>query len=379
MFEMFPAPADEAKNSTENPRQARSQPGEAGHGNAALDLLEKWLGLSDVQKAAFKVLISVLQDVSGLLENNMGDISQRFQSLAHTSNQQTEAVQKLANVARTVSLDGETVSLEDLVNSLRGTVSELIEKIIFLSSGGIKLVYKLDDVLSDLSGVQNSIVAIDKINRQTNLLALNAKIEAARAGEAGLGFFVVADEVRDLACAVDRLSSGLKTELLTISNGLSGCYGLLKEIASTDMSEQNIIANDRITGMIDSIILQNAQFAEALDQSATASKRIADDIAATIIRMQFQDRAVQLLENASIAIETTISSLEVLENETTSQLSLNLDVPTATTFADRIFDQCKLGEIQERFAYQFGRKIESAAETPPSEGQQADDDGIELF
>lgn len=73
----------------------------------------------------------------------------------------------------------------------------------------------MSDIMNTIKDSANAMAkatqAINNIALQTNLLALNAAIEGTRAKEHGLGFMVVAEEVRTLAIRSAKMAEETKT------------------------------------------------------------------------------------------------------------------------------------------------------------------------
>lgn len=68
----------------------------------------------------------------------------------------------------------------------------------------------------------DGIREIRAITRQTHMLALNAQIEAGRAGQQGVGFSVVAKEVKDISLRIDETSQRMESELGAAASEIGG-------------------------------------------------------------------------------------------------------------------------------------------------------------
>jgi methyl-accepting chemotaxis protein len=349
----------------------------------ATDLLRGWLGLSSVQRRALEALVKEIRIVSDDVESNIGVLSEQFQNIAESTQKQSVAVEDMVSAIQGVAFDNEVISVQEVAESLSNTLSSVIAKILLLSSRGMSMVYSLEDLIEDVSLVEGSVTQIEKINRQTNLLALNAKIEAARAGDAGRGFSVVADEVRELAKAVNNLSATIRTQIGSISSRLCSGYELIKEIVTIDTSEENLKAHSRVESIMQHLVEQNMRLATVLKKTAATSEEITGAVSSAVVRMQFQDRTKQRLENVNAALDVLVGALADLCVRTTKGVGIErIDDNIGHEWLNQMIGKTTLGEMRKRFVEHFLMSNKSAqpadaAGTFEASGELGQD--VELF
>ncbi len=125
------------------------------------------------------------------------EITAAMEELDRLGKERTTKLEKLnmrvADITKAIEEVTETTTENSIIAE---TISSETSNLLIMSED---LKTKIDEMKLSLNNFAKVTDDIVSISEKTNLLSLNASIEAARAGEAGLGFVVVANEVKKLA------------------------------------------------------------------------------------------------------------------------------------------------------------------------------------
>ena len=313
------------------------------HENA---MLAQWVSTMKVYLHGVRVLKAQLPKSSGMVEEATKHLSQQFSTLAAGAREQSEHMARIVALSGTLELGDSRISLTEFTELFSTTLSDSIEKILYVSKRAITMVYMLDEAISSLASIETFLKDIQTINRQTNLLALNATIEAVRAGEAGKGFAVVASEVKGVSEHVKALADNMRDQIAKVSKSVSAGYEVLKDVATTDMS-QNMVAQEKLGILLKSMMKQNTEFTGILSDSATATDAISNTISGMVMNMQFQDRNSQFIQNSLSMLSHMESTVNALITVCTPKL--NSSALEDGALAEDVAAQFRLSEFAQMF------------------------------
>jgi methyl-accepting chemotaxis protein WspA len=179
-------------------------------------------------------------------------------------------------------------------------------------------------VLSEKTNNINSVVTtITKVADQTNLLSLNAAIEAEKAGEYGLGFAVVAIEIRRLAdqtaVATYDIEKMVKEMQSAVAAGVMGMDKFSEE-ARRGVEEVRQVSTHlaQIIHQVQTLTPRFQTVNEGMHAQATGAQQISDTLAQlseaaqqTAESLRQSNLAIEQLNNAARGLQTSVARFKL--------------------------------------------------------------------
>jgi hemerythrin-like metal-binding protein len=271
-------------------------------------------------------IIRPLERITAAIGTEAGDLEASAGQVSGTSTTLAEGASEQA-----ASLEETSASLEEMASMTKRnaesaqSASAAAVQARESADAGARKMTALDEAMTGIKSASEDITkilkTIDEIAFQTNILALNAAVEAARAGDAGMGFAVVAEEVRNLAqrsaqaaretavkiedsVARSRHGATITAEVAAsfqeIQNRVRQLDQIVGEIARASAEQQEGIGQiNRAVSQMDQITQSNAAGAE---ESATAASRL-NEQSAVLLRTVAE--LSSLVRGASVARSLT--------------------------------------------------------------------------
>ncbi len=230
------------------------------------------------------ILYKVIRELDAQLRRSASDLSEGSDQVASAATEVSSSSQSLArDTSEQAAMIEETSASAEQINSMARRNSESARSATALVGEAVKTteqtnlavadcVQAMDRIGESSSKIAKTLQVIDKIAFQTNILALNAAVEAARAGEAGMGFAVVAEEVRNLAQRCAAASEEIST-LIEQSLGNSDAGRVkMSTLVESGAKVNQVFASMKV--LVEEISLSSEEQGRGIDQIGRAIQKM---------------------------------------------------------------------------------------------------------
>lgn len=285
--------------------------------------------LSDIRKLidGFFQLALTIRSSSYTVNSVSQNATEAVQLIAQTTDEISKGASSQAEEAQNGVLSVEKLS--DQINSVYNSSNEIIvetDKITQVNTAGVNAVQSLKEkseenynasekIFSVMEKLVNTVQqitsftdSIENITEQTNLLALNAAIEAARAGEAGLGFAVVAEEVRKLADQSRQSNLEITNLVESISEDSKMAIEVMDDLRKT--SEEQTLSVEKTKQAFSDIANAIYAIVDKFKSVNESVNKMQDD----------KDEVIRSIEHISSVSQETAAASEEMSATTESQM-----------------------------------------------------------
>ncbi len=275
----------------------------SGKLNKGYDELNEFaVGIRDISERTNKEVEEIAKAMGNVAESATSHATATSEAMASTE----EFTTSIDMVNREIS------ESYDFIETIKGCVNESETSIGDLNTSIDSNNKIVDDISTDIDeGVKNTekakviVKTIDNLAFQINLLALNASVEASHAGEFGMGFAVVAQEIKNLA--------GSSAE--SAHNTADIIADIVETMTKTQEANQKLVESNR----------EQLKKAEDVQQKMLQLRQTIDELVKKLNHIKSNSDALGSVKNEIVQVIQTISTASEQNAAIAEEVSASTD------------------------------------------------------
>lgn len=258
---------------------------------------------TEISASARELEASAAQQAASVTQVSVA--SRQISTGSHELAKTMSGVVAVASQTAALAQEGQTG-----LQGMEATMRRLMEATGFIAS-------KLETISEKTNNIGSVVTTINRVADQTNLLSLNAAIEAEKAGEYGLGFSVVAREIRRLAdqsaIATLDIEKMVKEMQSAVSSGVMEVDKFVQQVrhggdSITEISSQLALIIDQVRELIPRFDEVNG----AMETQSTS----AEEISGAMVQLsEGAEQTRQVVSEFNRVVEQLTDAVNILQQE----------------------------------------------------------------